>query len=237
MVEQYLTKTGRLSCKQPQELKNQWYIQKFQEVHGDTYDYSNVVYTNSYTNVEIICREHGCFTQRPSAHLEGKSCPKCGGKIRKTTETCIQDFVLAHGDKYDYSKVEYSTNKDKVIIICKQHGSFLQRPNDHLAGKGCPKCKGHSQNTLYILRCLNTGLIKIGITNNIKRRMRDIGGSLQCLYHTTLENHRSLEKQLHKKYKDYNTFNHTVNNGGTEFFQLTTEQLESLIQEIKCLEN
>lgn len=44
MFEKYLTKTGRLSTKQPQEVKNQWYIQKFQEVHGNKYDYSKVVY-------------------------------------------------------------------------------------------------------------------------------------------------------------------------------------------------
>ena len=29
---------------------------------------------------------------------------------------------------------------DKVNIICNEHGVFNQTPNDHINGKGCPKC-------------------------------------------------------------------------------------------------
>jgi membrane carboxypeptidase/penicillin-binding protein len=45
-----------------------------------------------------------------------------------------------HGDKYDYSKVNYIKNKSKIIIICKRHGEFKQTPNSHLSGMGCFKC-------------------------------------------------------------------------------------------------
>ena len=40
---------------------------------------------------------------------------------------------------YDYSKVKYVKAIEKVIIICKKHGEFPQRPNDHYR-YGCPKC-------------------------------------------------------------------------------------------------
>jgi hypothetical protein len=58
-----------------------------------------------------------------------------------------EDFVcrarLVHGDKYDYSKVEYKRWDVKVCIVCKKCGhEFWQRPNDHLCGKGCPFCAG-----------------------------------------------------------------------------------------------
>mgnify|MGYP003704612801 CR=1 FL=1 len=44
-------------------------------------------------------------------------------------------------NKYDYSLVECSSNKDKVKIICPIHGEFEQTPNAHLyAGSGCEKC-------------------------------------------------------------------------------------------------
>lgn len=76
MFEKYLTKTGRLSCKQPQDIKNQWYIQKFQEVHGDTYDYIKVIYVGSAQKVEIVCKEHGSFFQTPNDHLKGIGCQK-----------------------------------------------------------------------------------------------------------------------------------------------------------------
>lgn len=237
MFEQYLTKTGRLSCKQPKEVKNQWYTQRFKEAHWDTYDYSKIEYLNAATKVEIVCKEHGSFFQTPNNHLTGQGCPKCYGNNTKTIEEYTQDFTQVHGNTYEYSKVEYTGALTKVEIICKIHGSFFQTPDNHSKGKGCPKCQNHNQNTLYVLKCLNTGLIKIGITNNIKRRIYDIGGNLEHIYHIVTENPRQLETRLHKQYKDYNAFNYTVNNGGTEFFQLTDEQLESLIQEIKCLEN
>ncbi len=47
-----------------------------------------------------------------------------------------------HGNKYDYSEVEYKGFNTKVKIICKEHGEFFQTPHNHLKGQGCPICKG-----------------------------------------------------------------------------------------------
>jgi len=55
-------------------------------------------------------------------------------------EKFIQESVKIHGDKYIYNKVEYKTNRTKVIITCKIHGDFLQLPHNHLFGKGCQSC-------------------------------------------------------------------------------------------------
>ena len=57
-----------------------------------------------------------------------------------TTGDFIKKAKNTHGNKYDYSKVNYRNNRTKVIIICPEHGEFLQRPNDHLSGCGCPEC-------------------------------------------------------------------------------------------------
>lgn len=60
---------------------------------------------------------------------------------RLTTEEFIRRAREAHGDKYDYSKVEYITSDDKVCIICPIHGEFWQMPRDHAHSKsGCPRC-------------------------------------------------------------------------------------------------
>lgn len=59
---------------------------------------------------------------------------------RKTTEEFIADARKVHGDKYDYSKVEYINSTTKVCIVCPKHGEFWQRPNDHLRGHGCDEC-------------------------------------------------------------------------------------------------
>ena len=57
----------------------------------------------------------------------------------KTTEI-IERFKLIHGDKFDYSKVEYKNMTNKVCIICPEHGEFYQTPHAHLKGQSCPKC-------------------------------------------------------------------------------------------------
>ena len=59
---------------------------------------------------------------------------------KKTTDEFIKDARAVHGDRYDYSKVEYNGNKVKVEIICPEHGAFFQAPAKHLSGQGCPKC-------------------------------------------------------------------------------------------------
>lgn len=62
---------------------------------------------------------------------------------KKTKEEFIKDARKVHGDKYDYSKVEYVGSKIKVCIICPKHGEFWQTPSHHFEGKGCPKCSGN----------------------------------------------------------------------------------------------
>ena len=63
-----------------------------------------------------------------------------------TTEIFIKEMKEIHGDKYDYSKVEYkSASKDKVCIICPKHGEFWMLPSNHRHGDGCPKCKAENR--------------------------------------------------------------------------------------------
>lgn len=57
-----------------------------------------------------------------------------------TTEEFIEKAKAVHGDRYDYSKVEYVHSKKDVMIICHKHGEFWQTPNDHLKKHGCKKC-------------------------------------------------------------------------------------------------
>lgn len=60
--------------------------------------------------------------------------------LAKTKEEFINDAIRIHNLKYDYSKVIYTRTKDHVVIICRKHGEFLCKPNNHLSGKGCKKC-------------------------------------------------------------------------------------------------
>lgn len=60
----------------------------------------------------------------------------------KNTEDFIEEAKKVHGDKYDYSLVEYKNCKEKIKIICSTHGIFEQTPDAHLVGKNCHKCSG-----------------------------------------------------------------------------------------------
>ena len=121
------------------------FIEKAKQIHGNKYDYSKVDYIDNKTKVCIICPEHGEFWQKPSNHLNGSGCKKCGFKKiwknrKKTTGKFIEEAKQIHNNRYDYSKVEYATNDTKVCIICPEHGEFWQTPSSHLKGCGCRKC-------------------------------------------------------------------------------------------------
>ena len=114
-------------------------------VHYNKYDYADTVYINDRTNVLIICEVHGKFSQTPNNHLRGQGCPVCGEldaakKIKKPQDIFLKELLKIHGNKYDYSKVQYSTSHSKIIIICRHHGPFSQSAVHHLNGRGCPKC-------------------------------------------------------------------------------------------------
>ena len=122
------------------------FIKKAKLIHGDKYDYSKTEYSGNDIAVCIICPEHGEFFQTPHSHLKGRGCKKCGidRRVKRqalTLEEFIEKARKKHGDKYDYSLIkEYKRGKQKVPIICKKHGVFYQRAEDHLFGHGCSKC-------------------------------------------------------------------------------------------------
>jgi hypothetical protein len=115
------------------------FIQKSIEKHGNKYDYSLVNYINNRTKVRIICPLHGEFEQNPYDHSTGIGCLKCSGKFKFTNEIFIKKSIEKHGNKYDYSLVEYINSVKKVKILCPIHGEFNQSPNCHMGGKGCKK--------------------------------------------------------------------------------------------------
>lgn len=135
---------------------NNVFIDKAIKIHGDKYNYSLVDYKNNHTKVKIICPEHGVFGQSPNSHLRKRGCPICGRinmglKKRNTLNNFIEQAKSIHGDKYDYSLVEYVSNYTKVKIICPEHGIFEQKPNSHITGKsGCLICSGKNKSSKEI---------------------------------------------------------------------------------------
>lgn len=131
--------------------KSDIFKEKAKKVHGDKYDYTNVNYIKNNIKVCIICNEHGEFWQNPNNHLQGQGCPKCKGK-NNSTESIIERFKKVHGNRYDYSKVEFKGVDKKVCILCSIHGEFWQEPRTHLNGSGCKYCAGKCMGTKEFIR-------------------------------------------------------------------------------------
>lgn len=138
----HLSGNGCQQCFATPKSSTEEFIRKARNIYGDRYDYSKVDYRGNKIKVCIICLEHGEWWMSPNNHLRGHSCPGCYGTPKHTNEKFIQKSREVHGDKYDYSKIEYTGNKNKICVVCPEHGEFWQSASSHLNGCGCSKCSG-----------------------------------------------------------------------------------------------
>jgi hypothetical protein len=136
----HLKGCGCRKCVGLNPLNTKQFIIRANETHNNKYDYSNAIYKNSRTKIEITCNVHGSFWQKANSHLQGTGCPECNGGKPHTKSSFIKVSKSIHHNKYDYSLVKYKDNKTKVKIKCKQHGVFEQTPHHHMHGHGCEKC-------------------------------------------------------------------------------------------------
>lgn len=123
------------------KLTQKEFIDKVSKLHPE-FDFSSSIYSNGRSPIDVICKIHGKFTISSASQLTKNicNCPKC--ELEKRKNEFIKKANTIHQNKYDYSKINYSTNKIPVEIICPIHGSFWQAPGDHLKGHGCSKCSG-----------------------------------------------------------------------------------------------
>ena len=136
----HLRGKGCKYCGGTAKMDTKLFIKKAKEVYDDTYDYSQVDYTTSNTNVTILCLEHGEFMTTPNNFLaKGRGCPYCYPTIFDK-KSFILTMSKIHGNKYDYSKVDYIDINTPVTIMCPEHGEFEQKPCSHRENHGCKKC-------------------------------------------------------------------------------------------------
>lgn len=137
---QHLTTNGCSKCSKKYKMSNKEYIEKVKKIHGDKYDYSSTNFISMKNKIKYLCKKCGNINEQlAGGHAGGKTCGHCAGRFT-TTEDFIRKAKLIHNDNYDYTNVEYITNKDSVLIACRKHGDFEQRADHHLGGSGCPNC-------------------------------------------------------------------------------------------------
>lgn len=233
------------------------------EIHGDKYSYEKSRYIDNTKKITITC--NGCgkdFKQTSLVHLAGKGCPNCNkGHVRKTKEKFIAESKAVHGNKYDYSKVDYKSNSQQVIIICKEHGEFKQIPFNHLRGCGCLECGfkflGFNQKTfrkqclknnngigtLYVIKCFdeNECFYKVGITSRtLEARFSSIAimpyqYEVEYLIKDNSDFIYSLESRLHLLLSDSSYLPKIRFAGNTECFN-TIKPIEKLLRGLQDTE-
>ena len=163
------------------------FIEKARVKHKNKFNYDLVDYKNNSTLVIIVCPIHGAVKMRPSDHLTNGGCKLCGVEKRAKKRSLTQeDFIskakATHGEDYSYKEVVYKNNHTKVFIKCNKCGQvFKQRPQSHLAGRGCSGCAAWGYTpakcgNFYIL--VSDNIIKVGICNRpVSVRVLDINKS------------------------------------------------------------
>jgi len=118
----------------------------FFKLYGNKYTFLIDNYINTRQIIEMKCNIHGIMTNTIKHILSGNAgCKICANILnnpnkRLNNNDFIQKAQLIHGNKYDYSKVDYKGSNISINIICKKHGIFKQTPNNHLKPSNCPKC-------------------------------------------------------------------------------------------------
>lgn len=117
------------------------FIKLSKDKYGDYFKYDNAEYIND-EYVRLECPKHGTIIMNIHTHLNGKTgCNECTfDRRRKSQDDAVKRLKEVHGDKYDYSEVDFKNIRTKMKIICPQHGPFYQTYKKHSKGIGCPEC-------------------------------------------------------------------------------------------------
>ena len=144
-------KCGYKIVAQKERLTIEQVVDNFRGVHGDKYDYSLIEnYEGTNTVLPIICPKHGVFYSTYLNHKKGCGCRKCGMEkviklnhdSRLTIDEVKKRIISVHGNKYDFpNDFVYTGKRNKIRLLCPEHGEFDGLLFNILKGQGCPKCK------------------------------------------------------------------------------------------------
>lgn len=158
-------------------------------VHNNKYDYSDSVYKNMSTKMDIRCPDHGVFSQVPQSHLNGRGCRLChSSKIKKSDIEFFNGLkVLYPETHYDYTNVKYSGMEYNINMCCREHGEYEVKAKSALyKSGGCPICLARASDkraSEFFSECGKVHGNKYDYSDctftNVKSRL-----TLTCPYHT-----------------------------------------------------
>ena len=164
---------GCPACKGLKRMDKEEFVRRANEIHNNKYDYSHVDFKGTKTKVEIICPEHGPFSQLPKNHLKGQGCPCCGKHYAQVWskgnwEAFVKSSKKKFGNKYTFPHIqqEYENKYSVITIVCNDCGSiFTKTATDHLTlpNGGCAKCLKDARTEYFTFDDLD----KIGTSNGV----------------------------------------------------------------------
>ncbi len=136
----------------PKKLSQEEFITRAEATWGDHYLLDKVQYKSMHEKITVGCRKHGYFSISPNMFFRGGGCKKCafetvGNKLRSTKTDFLEKARKVHKDRYILDKVQYTGAREKVEIVCREHGPWLVQATSFLSGCGCPKCAGTATTT------------------------------------------------------------------------------------------
>ena len=215
------------------------FIKKASEKHQERFDYSLITadnYTDIFTPVNIICRNHGVFSQKPKDHTSktnGKQCcPSCIQEFNKLhNKRSIESWKNELAEKAPHITFVQHGNSDSnlelCILNCEYHGEFETtlasiKKNVYI----CSKCaidnnafdtrlkRTDIKGILYHIYIPSINLWKIGVTTKtLKERFRRLPFTYEIIweheYNTVKE---AYEKEFFflKQYKKYRMYTSPV---------------------------
>lgn len=100
------------------------FIRRANIVHGYKYDYSHTIYQGYDKKVEIICKKHGPFLQRPHDHIGSRcGCPRCA-QLRSKAEMKLSEFIEGLGF--------YVINNNRNLMESEKKEIDVYVPSAHL---------------------------------------------------------------------------------------------------------
>lgn len=152
------------------KLTTEEFLKRVNDIHNGQYTYKDdLVYKNAHSYIDIKCKEHGWFKQKPYAHLNGQGCIHCGNKKsankRKNVDH-VSKLNDIHNNQYDYSDTIFNIGKEKITVKCKKHGNFDVLLKGHLRGTGCNECAIDRNAKLQKIKTFFTFVTKTNLCYN-----------------------------------------------------------------------
>jgi hypothetical protein len=126
-------------------------IDRCNEIFDNKYDYTQSVFVNTRTPMDIICPIHGKFSIPPKRHLRGQGCPECGKEYARNWrkgewQHFVERLEELYPNQFDTPNIEnlYENEKSIVELVCKNCGCHYNLMANYFLSdkfKGCKECK------------------------------------------------------------------------------------------------